>query len=171
MTTDGRINSNIEERYNKGVGIVNQIMSYLKELSFGEYYFEMAQLFRQSMLLNSILCNSEVLYGLNQTHIDTLESIDKMFWRKVFNCPITTPTEVLFLETNSISIRHVIMSRRLMYYYDILKMDDSELVKRVFLARKLSPCKKISEIQKIRSPVQLYRKCYACLGDRTSSQL
>ena len=141
LTTDGKINSNIEERYNKGVGIVNQIMSYLKELSFGEYYFEMAQLFRQSMLLNSILCNSEVLYGLNQSHIETLESIDKMFWRKVFNCPVTTPTEVLFLETNSISIRHVIMSRRLMYYYDILKMDNSELVKRVFLAQKISPCK------------------------------
>ena len=34
LTTDRKINSNIEERYNKGVGIVNQIMSYLKELSF-----------------------------------------------------------------------------------------------------------------------------------------
>ena len=65
LTTDGKINSNINERFNKYVGIVNQIMSYLKELSFGEHYFEMAQMFRQSMLLNSILCNSEVLYGLN----------------------------------------------------------------------------------------------------------
>ena len=36
---DGKINSNSEERYNKGVGIVNQIMSYLKKLSFGEYFF------------------------------------------------------------------------------------------------------------------------------------
>ena len=67
----------------------------------------MAQLFWQSMLLNSILCNSEVLYGLNQSHIETLESIDKMFWTKVFNCPVTSLTEVLFLETNSISIQHI----------------------------------------------------------------
>ena len=28
-----------------------------------------------------------------------------------------------------------------MYYYDILKMDDTELLKRVFLAQKISPCK------------------------------
>ena len=28
-----------------------------------------------------------------------------------------------------------------MYYWDILQMDDSELVKRVFLAQKMSPCK------------------------------
>ena len=63
LTTDGKINSNINERYNKGVGIVNQVISYLKELSFGEHFFEMAQMFRQSMLLNSILCNSEVLFN------------------------------------------------------------------------------------------------------------
>ena len=114
LTTDLKINSNIEERYNKGIGIVNQILGYLKEVSFGEYFFEMAVLFRQSMLLNGILCNSEVLYGLTKTHIETLESVDKFYWKKVFQCPVSTPTEVLFLETNTIPIRYAIMSRRLM---------------------------------------------------------
>jgi hypothetical protein len=33
------------------------------------------------------------------------------------------------------------MSRKLMYYYAILKMDDTELLKRVSLAKKISPCK------------------------------
>ena len=32
LTTDGRITSNIEEIYNKGIGIVNQILGYLKEI-------------------------------------------------------------------------------------------------------------------------------------------
>ena len=77
MTTDGRIHKNIEERYNKGIGIVNTISGLLKEMSFGQYYFEMAVLFRQSMLLNGILCNREVLYGENKNHIETLESVDK----------------------------------------------------------------------------------------------
>ena len=79
LMTDCKIDQNIEERYNKGIGIVNQILSILKEISFGKYYFEMAVLFRQSMLLNSILCNSEVLYGLKKSHIETLESVDKYF--------------------------------------------------------------------------------------------
>ena len=141
MTSDGKINSNIEERYNKGIGIVNQILGYLNEISFGEYFFEMAVLFRQSMLLNSILCNVEVLYGLKKTHIETLEAVDKLFWRKVFQCPVTTPSEVFFLETNTIPVRHVVMARRLMYYWNILQMDDTELVKKVFIAQKISPCK------------------------------
>ena len=64
LTSDGKINSNIEDRYNKGIGIVNQILGILKEISFGQFYFEMALLFRQSMLLSSILC---ILYGVNET--------------------------------------------------------------------------------------------------------
>ena len=116
LSCDGKVDANIEERYNKGIGIVNQILSILKEISFGEFYFEMAILFRQSMLLNSILCNTEVLYGLKKYHIEKLEAVDKYFWRKVFQCQVSTPTEVYFMETNTIHIRHVIMSRRLMYY-------------------------------------------------------
>ena len=111
------------------------------EISFCEYFFEMAVLFRQSMLLNSILCNTEVLYGLKKSHIETLELEDKFFWRKIFQCPVITPTEVFFLETNTIQIRHLIMARRLLYYWNILQMDDAELVKKVFIAQKMLPCK------------------------------
>ena len=100
----------------------------------------MAVLFRQSMLLNSILCNSEVLYGLKKSHIETLESVDKYFWRKVFNCPISTPTETFFMESNTIPLRFILISRRLMYYWNIVQMDDSQLVKRVFNAQKISSC-------------------------------
>ena len=56
ILSDCKINANIEERYNKGIGICNQIIGILKEISFGHYYFEMAMLFKQSMLINSILC-------------------------------------------------------------------------------------------------------------------
>ena len=42
ITSDGKINENISERCNKSIGTVNQILSMLKELHFGYYYFEMA---------------------------------------------------------------------------------------------------------------------------------
>ena len=114
LSCDGKVDANIEDRYNKGFGIVNQIVSILKEISFGEFYFEMSILFRQSMLLNSILCNTDVLYGLTKSHIDKLER------EKSFQCQVSTPTEVLFMETNNVHIHHVIMSRRMMYYWNIL---------------------------------------------------
>ena len=55
LSSDSRIDINISERYNKGIGIGSQIMSMLKEVSFGTYYFEMAMMFRNSMLINGIL--------------------------------------------------------------------------------------------------------------------
>ena len=81
LSSDGRIDLNIEDRCKKGAGIVNNIIAILNEVSFGYYYFEMALLFRQSMLINSILCNVEVLYGLNNGHIEALESVDRNLLR------------------------------------------------------------------------------------------
>ena len=42
LSTDGKVDFNITERYNKGVGIVNQIITLLREVHFGKHYFEMA---------------------------------------------------------------------------------------------------------------------------------
>ena len=51
LTSSAKIEDNILEQYNKGVGIVNKIMSTLKEVSFGYHYFEMGILFRNSELV------------------------------------------------------------------------------------------------------------------------
>jgi hypothetical protein len=72
LTTDGRIDQNIIDRYNKGMGKINEIMSILQEVSFGPHYFQMAILFRESILLSSMLSSSEVLYGISKTHIEKL---------------------------------------------------------------------------------------------------
>ena len=61
LTNDGKINVNISERQAKGYGYVNQIFSTLKEVSFGVYYFDMAMLFRTTMLINGMLCSVESL--------------------------------------------------------------------------------------------------------------
>ena len=93
LSSDGRLTDNIKERYNKGIGNVNKILAILNEVSFGYFYFEMALLFRQSMLINSMLCNIEVLYGLSKSYIETLESVDHYFMRRIFQSPISTPVE------------------------------------------------------------------------------
>ena len=80
LTTDGRIDQNITDRYNKGMGKTNEIMSMLQEVSFGPHYFQMAILFRESILLSSMLGCSEVLYGITKTHIEKQEQADRVFF-------------------------------------------------------------------------------------------
>ena len=52
LSSSGKIDNNILERYNKGVGIVNEIIGMLKEVSFGYHYFSMANLFQNSKLVS-----------------------------------------------------------------------------------------------------------------------
>ena len=106
-----KINSNIDERFNKGIGIVNQIIRMLKEISFGHHYYEMAIMFRQAMLVNSIMCNSEVLYGLSKAHIEKLESVDVYLWKNVFSLKVSTPIKSYCIETNTTPFRYIVMAR------------------------------------------------------------
>ena len=101
----------------------------MKNLRLGtNFYFEMTMLFRQSMLINSILFNSEALYWLNNTQIETIESVDRYLWRNVFGAMVSTPIESYYIEKNSIPIRFIVKGRRLMYYWNLLQNDDTELV-------------------------------------------
>ena len=62
--------------FNKGMGLINEIMSTFKEVSFGYPHFEIGILFRNSKLFNGILCSIEALhYGSACTHL-----IGKLFF-------------------------------------------------------------------------------------------
>jgi hypothetical protein len=113
----------------------------LKEISFGHHYFEMAIMFRQAMLVNSIMCNSEVLYGLSKAHIEKLESVDVYLWKNVFSSKVSTPIESYYIETNTTPFRYIVMARRLMYFWNLLQKDETELCKKAFEIQKLMPTK------------------------------
>ena len=121
LSTDCKIDETINDRYKKGIGMVNQIMCILKEISFGPYFFEMAFLFRSSMLLNGILFSSEALIGISEKHIKLLEDCDLMLMRQIFQTPVGTPKESFYIKTYVFPIRFVITGRRLMFLWSILK--------------------------------------------------
>jgi hypothetical protein len=139
LTTDGKLDQNIKERFNKGVGKTNEIISILREVSFGPHYFETAVLFRNSILMNSMLCSTEALLGLTQSHVEKLEQVDRIFFRRLFEVPRCTAIESFYIETSSIPVRFLLVSRRLLFYWTILQKDDDELVKKVFNAQKTFP--------------------------------
>ena len=135
VSSNTKIDENIKMRHAKGTGINNQIISIIKEVSFGFYYFEMGLLFRNSMLINGIMFNLEVVHNLTPKHVDILEECDKMFMRNLFESEAGTPIEAFFIETATLPLKYILMSRQLMYYHTLLKKGESELVKRVFNAQ------------------------------------
>ena len=131
LSSSWKINENIEERYNKGIGKINDIMSMLNEVSFGQYYFETALMFRESMLINSMLCNVEVLYGLTKAHIEKIRSSGQnLFEKNISITSIQTSWEFIHrIKCTAVTICGYGS------YHTLLQKPDSELAKSVFLAQ------------------------------------
>ena len=151
LSSSGKMDDNIQMRHDKGMGIINSIMSILKEISFGEDYFEIAMMLRVSKLVNGILFNLESLNNLSSTQINLIEECDKKLMRRIFDAEQGTPIEAFYLETSAWPLRHILMARKLMYYWTILHKNKSELVTQVFNAQQEFPTENswISEVQEL----------------------
>ena len=139
IMSTGSNSLNIQERMRRGFGAVNQIMQMLEELCLGRHYFEIANVLRGSLLLSTLLSNSEAWYNISKKDIENLEKVDEAMLRKVFSAQCTTPLEALYLETGNIPIRFILMSRRLNFLHYILNQDSNSLLRNVFDAQVDNP--------------------------------
>ena len=62
LSSDSKNDLNIADKLKKGIGYVNQIVSILKEKSFGFYFFEHAIQLRNAKLINGMLCSAEAIH-------------------------------------------------------------------------------------------------------------
>ena len=141
IAADGTNTENIKKRISKGNGILAQIRDILETVSFGAHYFKIALLLRESLLINGILTNSEVWYGLEKSEIEELESLDLTFFRTLFAVPQTVPTVSLYLETGSLRIGTIIKVRRVNFLHYLIKLDKTEMLYKFFLAQWNKPVK------------------------------
>ena len=141
LSADGTNLKNVISRQNKSIGINKQIGNMLREVCYGPYHFEVALVFRETLLLSSILTNSEAWYKVKDNEIDILEKSDENLLRSIFETPVTTTKCMLYLESGVKPIRFHFMSRRLMFLWYILNEDESCLLLRFFRAQENNTCK------------------------------
>ena len=58
----------------------------------------MAITLREAELVNGMLTNTDVWYGLSQAEVDELEEVDKLLLRRICEAPSSTCIESLYLE-------------------------------------------------------------------------
>ena len=139
IASDGKNTKNISARSNRGTGVVNQIMSMLEDICFGKYYFQVAMVFRNSLLISSLLTNAESWYNLTAAEIDELEKVDENLLRRVLEAPAATPKEMLYLELGVSPIRNIIKSRRINFLQYILKENEESLIHTFLMAQLCDP--------------------------------
>ena len=139
LTTDGKNTRNIAARRARGICNVDKIFTYLNDVFLGPYYFEAALLYRSSLLLNSILVNSESWYNVTESDIQQLESVDNIFHRRVLETPRSTPISIMHLELGTLPIRFIIKKRRVLFLHYILKQNKDDLIFKFFEAQSHCP--------------------------------
>ena len=101
-------------------------------IPFGNHYFEVAIMLRNSLLVSSMLCNSEAWYNVTAAEINLLETVDLQLLRAITRAPKSTPKEMLFLELGCIPFSEMIRQRRLGFLYYILHESPESLVYQFF---------------------------------------
>jgi hypothetical protein len=141
LNEEGNINDTISDRKNKSIGRINQITSMLSSVSLGFFYMDIALVFREAMLINAIITNSEVWYNVHEEHFKILESADNDVMRKIFDAHSKTACELFYLETGKVPIKFVIAKRRLNYLWQILTRKEDELIKKVYKIQEVKTTK------------------------------
>ena len=86
ISSDGTHTKNIQDRRNKGYGVIKQIVQILEATYFGKYYFEVAMVLRESLFLSSLLLNSEAWVNYTEKDIRILEQCDENLLSSILEC-------------------------------------------------------------------------------------
>ena len=142
ISIDGRNIFNIKARVAKGQGIVNQILTIMQSLPIGRRYFEVGLILRDSLLVSSLLFNTEAWYNITNAEICLLESIDNQFLRRLLNAEKGTPKEILYLELGCLPLKDIIRQRRLGFYHYILNENPESLIHKFLKSQSKNRTKK-----------------------------
>ena len=99
---------------------------------FGPFENEVFLTLRNSLLLSTLLNNSETWYQVSEQNIADLERVDENIMRQKFSLPATCPRIFLYLETGTMPARYIMIIRRLNFLKYIL---DEKLLRLAKLSR------------------------------------
>ena len=88
-----------------------------------------------------MLYDSGVWYGQTDKVVEKLDSVDHLFFRKLFNVTCSCPKEAYYLETKGIPMGMIIKARRLNYLHHLITREPAEMISKVFLAQWRWPLK------------------------------
>ena len=141
LSSDGTQTKNIQERRNKGYGVINQIIQILESTYFGKYFFEVAMVLRESLFLSSLLLNSEAWVNYTEKDVRILEQCDELMLSRILDCDANTSNAFKYLELGIVPIRFEIMKRKLMFLHYILKQNKESMIYKILKAIEENPVK------------------------------
>ena len=132
ISFDVKNKKNIVEKTNRAVGITNKISTTLSERPYGRHHYKAAKLMRESMMFGSMLNNSESWINLTKSDIETLEKLDTITQRSIFENNGNPSRVFMSLELGIVPVKFVIMEKRLKFLKYILEESTSSMIRQVY---------------------------------------
>ena len=129
ISHDGKQDATMINRIQGAYSYLLEIRALLTDMPFGKRRLQIGLMLRDAMFVNGVLFNSEAWSSINQKHIEEIETMDRTLMKFIEGAHAKTPSEMLYLETATIPLRHTISIRRMMYHQSILSRTEDELIK------------------------------------------
>ena len=141
LSEKGGVQETIECRIKRGWGKVSQILGLLSDIPSGPHRIKLALKLREALLCNSLLLNSEAWSDVREAQIEKMEVVDRSLLRSLVEAHSKTPKEFLYLEAGVLKFRDMVKIRRMMYHHELLKRNDDETTKKIYMKQTESNCK------------------------------
>ena len=89
----------------------------------------------ETVLIPSVLHNTEAYANLSKDNVDTYEQIQSKILKDLLELPQSTPYYPLLMETGCWTMEARISYRRLMFYHNLLRSDDKRMAKKVVMVQ------------------------------------
>ena len=121
ISHDGRNMNTIIHRRNKQSGQKKIITNLLRPL--GQYTFECAFIFLNSLIRNSVLYGTEAMYNISENELREIERIEESHKKNIFKADtgIQVPLHIMYLDGGQVPARHQIQRHKLNFLQYILQ--------------------------------------------------
>ena len=91
LTNDMNNMKTVQKRVSTGLGSISEILSILNQVSLGAYYFEIALVLRETILISKMIFNTESWYNITNEQLNKLHSVDLCFLKRLMGVMKTVP--------------------------------------------------------------------------------
>ena len=133
ISKNGNNKSNIKDRTNRAMGIVNKIIETISERPYGKHLFKASKLMREAMLISGLLTNSETWINITLKDREDLEKPNIILQRKILSSSGNPSKCFMQLELGLIPLKFIMMQKRKNLLNYILHENADSMIHKVYI--------------------------------------
>ena len=119
----------VEERVKKGKACIVSAMSLCNDITMGIHAIETLMLLYRSLFVQVVLYNAQAWTNMTKANLDSLQTVQLRYLKRIFHAPSSTSNALTFLETGVLPMKYEIHVKQLAYLHHILSLRDDDPVK------------------------------------------